>query len=45
MVYVSDGDGKPLMPAESYGKIRHLLNDKKDKVVKKNLFAIQLLDG
>ncbi len=43
MVYVLDVDGKPLMPTERHGKVRHLLNDKKAKVVKKNPFTIKLL--
>ncbi|MBF0578211.1 HNH endonuclease [Erysipelotrichaceae bacterium RD49] len=43
MVYVLDVDGKPLMPTQRHGKVRHLLNDKKAKVVKKNPFTIKLL--
>ena len=43
MVYVLDKNGKPLMPTEKHGKIRHLLNDNKAKVVKKMPFTVQLL--
>jgi hypothetical protein len=43
MVYVLDINNKPLMPTERYGKVRHLLKDKKAKVVKRNPFTIKLL--
>ena len=43
MVDGFDMDGKPLMPTQRHGKVRHLLNDKKAKVVKKNPFTIKLL--
>ena len=43
MVYVLDMDGKPLMPTQRHGKVRHLLKARKAKVVKKNPFTIKLL--
>lgn len=42
-VYVLSKDGKPLMPTKRFGKVRHLLKDKKAKVVRKDPFTIQLL--
>ena len=36
-------EGKPLMPTERHGKVRHLLKDKKAKVVRRDPFTIQLL--
>lgn len=42
MVYVINKNGKPLMPCKE-AKARHLLRDKKAKVVKKIPFTIQLL--
>jgi hypothetical protein len=43
MVYVLDKDNNPLMPTNRHGKVRHLLKDKKAKVVKRNPFTIKLL--
>lgn len=43
MVYVISQEGKPLMPTNRHGKVRHLLNSGKAKVVKKTPFTIQLL--
>ena len=42
MVYVLDKDGKPLMPTERYGKIRHMIEDERARVVKRTPFTIQL---
>lgn len=43
MVYIINKDGKPLMPTNRYGKVRHLLKNKQAKVVRKTPFTIQLL--
>ncbi len=43
MIYVLDINNKPLMPTNRYGKVRHLLKDKKAKIVKRNPFTIKLL--
>ena len=43
MVYVLDINGQPLMPTDHYGKVRHLLKEKKAKVIKRCPFTIQLL--
>jgi hypothetical protein len=43
MVYVLNKDGQPLMPTNRYGKIRHLLKDRKAKVVSRCPFTIKLL--
>ena len=43
MVYVLDINNKPLMPTNRHGKVRHLLNSKKAKVVRREPFTIQLL--
>lgn len=43
MVYVLSKDGKPLMPTNRHGKVRHLLKDKKAVVAKREPFTIQLL--
>jgi ribosomal protein L23 len=43
MVYVLDKDNNPLMPTNRHGKVRHLLKDKKAKIVKRNPFTIKLL--
>lgn len=43
MVYVLNIDGKPLMPTDRHGKVKHLLKDGKAKVVKRTPFTIQLL--
>jgi hypothetical protein len=43
MVYILNCNGKPLMPTSRYGKVKHLLNDGKAKVVKRTPFTIQLL--
>lgn len=42
-VYVLSKDGKPLMPTKRLGKVRHLLKDRKAKVVQRTPFTIQLL--
>ena len=42
MVYVLDKDGKPLMPTERHGKIRHMIEDGRARVVKRTPFTIQL---
>lgn len=41
-VYVLAMDGTPLMPTKNFGKVRHLLNSKRAKVVSKKPFTIQL---
>ena len=43
MVYVLNKDGKPLMPTMRHGKVKHLLRQKKAKVVRTQPFTIQLL--
>ena len=43
MVYILDVNNKPLMPTNRHGKVRHLLKEKKAKVVKMQPFTIQLL--
>ena len=43
MVYVLDINGQPLMPTTRHGKVRHLLKEKKAKVIKRCPFTIQLL--
>ena len=43
MVYILNKDGKPLMPTKRRGKVRHLLETNKAKVVKRTPFTIQLL--
>lgn len=43
MVYVINIDGQPLMPTNRYGKVRHLLKDRKAKVINRCPFTIQLL--
>ena len=43
MVYVINKNGKPLMPTNRYGKVRHLLKNKQAKVIRKTPFTIQLL--
>jgi len=42
MVYVLSQDGKPLMPTERHGKVRHMLRDGQAKAVKAKPFTIQL---
>ena len=42
MIYVLSSSGKPLMPTEKYGKVRHMLKDGRAKVVKRTPFTIQL---
>jgi len=44
LVYVLNKHGKPLMPCKP-AKARHLLRDKKAKVIKREPFTIQLLYG
>ena len=43
MVYVLNKDGKPLMPTNRHGKVRHLLKTGKAKVVRREPFTIKLL--
>ena len=43
VVYVLNTDGLPLMSTHRFGKVRHLLQDGKAKIVKRNPFTIQLL--
>ncbi len=42
MVYVLDIDGKPIMPTNRHGKVKHLLKEKKAIVKKRCPFTIQL---
>ena len=42
MVYVLNQEGKPLMPTNRHGKVKHLLRSGKAKVVKRTPFTIQL---
>ena len=42
MVYVLDKNGRPLMPTNRHGKVKHLLKDGKAKVVKRCPFIIKL---
>ena len=42
MVYVLSKDGTPLMPTKRHGKVRHLLDNGKAKVVRRTPFTIQL---
>lgn len=42
MVYVLDQNGRPLMPTNRHGKVKHLLKDGKAKVVKRCPFTIKL---
>ena len=41
-VYVQDKNGNPIMPTKRLGKVRHLLQDGKAKVVKRTPFTIRL---
>lgn len=41
-VYVQDINGNPIMPTKRLGKVRHLLKDRKAKVVKRTPFTIRL---
>ena len=43
MVYILNIEGKPLMPTNRHGKVKHLLKNKKAKVIKRTPFTIQLL--
>lgn len=43
MVYVINQYGQPLMPTRRHGKVKHLLNSNKAKVIKRCPFTIQLL--
>ena len=43
MVYVLNKEGKPLMPTNRHGKVRHLLETGKAKVVSREPFTIKLL--
>ena len=43
MVYVISKSGKPLMPTNRHGKVKHLLKDGKAKVVRRTPFTIRLL--
>ena len=42
MVYIISKDGKPLMPTNRHGKVKHLLRDGKAKVVRRCPFTIKL---
>ena len=42
MVYVLSKEGRPLMPTDRYGKVRHMLKSGKAKVVKAKPFTVQL---
>lgn len=41
-VYVLDSDGKPLMPTRRFGKVRRMLRDGLARVVRRDVFTIQL---
>lgn len=43
LVYILNTEGKPLMPTDRHGKVKHLLKDGKAKVTKRTPFTIQLL--
>lgn len=43
MVFILSHTGKPLMPTERYGRVRHLLKDGKAKVINRTPFTIRLL--
>ena len=43
MIYVLSKNGKPLMPTNRYGKVKHMLKDGRAKVVLVKPFTIQLL--
>lgn len=43
MVYVLDINGQPLMPTNRHGKVKHLLEQGKAKVIKRCPFTIKLL--
>lgn len=43
MVYVLNKDGQPLMPTNRHGKVRHLLESGKAKVIRRCPFTIKLL--
>lgn len=43
LVYVLNKNGRPLMPTNRHGKVRHLLKTGKAKVVRKEPFTIKLL--
>ena len=42
MVYVLNKEGKPLMPTNRHGKVKHMLRDGRAKVVRRTPFTIQL---
>ncbi len=42
MVYVLNVEGRPLMPTKRHGRVRHLLEKGKAKVVRRTPFTIQL---
>jgi len=42
-VYVLDIDGKPLMPTKRFRKVRLMLKNGQAKVVRRDVFTIQLL--
>ena len=42
-VYILDVNGNPLMPTRRFGKVRRMLRDGLAKVVRKDVFTIQLL--
>ena len=43
MVYVISQDGRPLMPTNRHGKVKHLLKSGKAKVIRRCPFTIKLL--
>lgn len=43
LVYVLNQNGSPLMPTHRLGKVRHLLEEGKAQIVKRDPFTIQLL--
>jgi len=43
MVYILNIEGKPLMPTNRHGKVKHLIKEGKAIVVKRTPFTIQLL--
>ena len=45
MVYVIAQDGRPLMPTERYGKVRHMIQDGRAEVIRREPYTIQLTYG
>ena len=42
-VYILDINGNPLMPTKRFGKVRRMLRDGLAKVVRRDIFTMQLL--